>query len=48
MYKINKMRSYLIESRDRIFVNKYGFLSFAKKIWVKIWVVNTVKLFWWC
>ena len=26
------MRSYLIESRDCIFVNKYGFLSFAKNM----------------
>ena len=26
------MRSYLIESRDRLFMNKYGFLSFAKSM----------------
>ena len=28
--------TYSIEPRDRIYVKGYGFLSFAKKKWVKI------------
>ena len=35
---------YSIEPRDRIYVKRYGFLSFAKT-WVKIYAINIVQSF---